>query len=117
MTTQQQNYTIDITLADENDHGVLANAELYLAGDLAGIALVGFTVWEGKDGKGPNVTFPARQYMKAGKKQTFSFVRAVTRADGKAMAKLRQMVLDAYDQANREALVDAGLDPDRAARE
>ena len=45
-----------------NPAGKLADAELHFSGGpLDGLKLVGFGVWERKQG-GRNVTFPARQY-------------------------------------------------------
>ena len=46
-----------------NPPGKLADAELHFSdGPLAGLKLIGFSVWERKSGNGRNVTFPARQY-------------------------------------------------------
>ena len=48
-----------------NPPGKLADAELHFDdGDLAGLKLVGFAVWERRSGGGRNVTFPARQYQR-----------------------------------------------------
>jgi hypothetical protein len=45
-----------------NPPGKLADAELHFSGGpLDGLKLIGFAVWERKNG-GRNVTFPARQY-------------------------------------------------------
>lgn len=46
-----------------NPPGKVADAELHFTeSPLAGLKLVGFAVWERKNG-GRNVTFPARQYL------------------------------------------------------
>ena len=45
--------------------GKLADAELIFeagSGPLSGLLLIGFAVWERRNGSGRNVTFPARQY-------------------------------------------------------
>jgi hypothetical protein len=43
--------------------GKLADAELHFnAGVLAGLKLIGVSVWERRSGGGWNVTFPARQF-------------------------------------------------------
>ena len=50
-----------------NPPGKLADAEVIFeadAGPLSGLKLIGFSVWERRDG-GKNVTFPARQYVAA----------------------------------------------------
>ena len=46
-----------------NEHGKpagkLADAEIhFIAGELAGLKLVGFAIWERRDGNGRSVTFP-----------------------------------------------------------
>ena len=49
-----------------NPPGKLADAEVIFeadAGPLSGLKLIGFSVWERRDG-GRNVTFPARQYLR-----------------------------------------------------
>ena len=39
--------------------GKLADAEIhFIAGELAGLKLVGFAIWERRDGNGRRVTFP-----------------------------------------------------------
>ena len=46
-----------------NTPGKLADAELHFDNDvMAGLKLVGFAIWERRDGSGRNVTFPARSY-------------------------------------------------------
>ena len=46
-----------------NPPGKLADAELHFTdGELDGLKLIGFAVWERRSGNGRNVTFPARQY-------------------------------------------------------
>ena len=46
-----------------NPAGKLADAELHFTeGELAGLKLMGFAVWERRNGPGRNVTFPARNY-------------------------------------------------------
>jgi prophage regulatory protein len=47
--------------------GKLADAEVhFLEGELAGLKLIGFGVWARRDGRGQNVTFPARQFTVVG---------------------------------------------------
>jgi len=62
--------------------GKLAETELHFdEGLLSGLRLVGFAIWEGRNGHGRNVTFPARQYSVHGKRRhtTRCFVRSTTR--------------------------------------
>ena len=41
--------------------GKLADAEIhFIGGELAGLKLVGFAIWERRDGNGRRVTFPGR---------------------------------------------------------
>ena len=60
-----------------NPPGKLADAEVIFeadAGPLSGLKLIGFSVWERRDG-GRNVTFPARQYSVNGERRSFALLR------------------------------------------
>jgi hypothetical protein len=58
--------------------GKLADAELHFTdGDLEGLRLVGFAVWEKRSGPGRNVTFPARAYSVNGERRSFALLRPV----------------------------------------
>jgi hypothetical protein len=75
--------------------GKLADAEIhFLEGDLAGLKLIGFGVWARRDGRGQNVTFPARQFTVVGERKNFSLLRAI--GDPKAQDRIRRLVLEAY---------------------
>jgi hypothetical protein len=75
--------------------GKLADAEIhFIGGDLAGLKLVGFAVWERRDGPGRNVTFPARQFVVHGDKRNFALLRAT--GDPNAQNHVRDLVLRAY---------------------
>jgi hypothetical protein len=77
-----------------NPPGKLAEAELHFtSGDLAGLRLVGFAVWERRGG-GRNVTFPARQYAVNGERRSFALLRPIT--DTTAQDRVRELVLQAY---------------------
>ena len=79
--------------------GKLADAEVIFesnAGPLSGLTLVGFAVWERRDG-GRNVTFPARQYSVNGARRNFLLLRSSNRAP-EAQEPLRQCILDAYSR-------------------
>ena len=79
--------------------GKLADAEVIFeadAGPLSGLKLIGFSVWERRDG-GRNVTFPARQYSVNGERRSFALLRP---ANGELSAQeaIRQCILDAYSR-------------------
>jgi hypothetical protein len=78
--------------------GKLAEAEVIFeagAGPLSGLKLIGFSVWERRDG-GRHVTFPARQYSVNGERRTFALLRPTT--DPGAQATIRDYILDAYSR-------------------
>ena len=78
--------------------GKLADAEVIFeadAGPLSGLKLVGFSVWERRDG-GRNVTFPARQYSVNGERRSYALLRA-SKDDRDAQA-IRDRILDAYSR-------------------
>ena len=77
--------------------GKLADAEVIFeadAGPLSGMKLVGFAVWERRDG-GRNVTFPARQYSVNGARRSFALLRPSTE-DRSSQDAIRDCILDAY---------------------
>jgi hypothetical protein len=87
-----------------NPPGKLADAELHFDdGPLAGLKLIGFSVWERKSGTGRNVTFPARQYSVNGERRSFALLRAVD--DGTAQERVRELVLQAYADWEAGAIV------------
>lgn len=85
--------------------GKLADAELHFTdGPLAGLKLLGFAVWERRNGSGRNVTFPSRQYSVNGERRSFALLRALT--DVKAQDHVRDLVLSAYARFEAEAVDD-----------
>ena len=73
----------------------LADVELHFTGgELDGLKLIGFAIWERRDGKGRNVTFPARQFTVGGDKRSFSLLRYVD--NPVAQDRLRDFLLQAY---------------------
>ena len=77
--------------------GKLAEAEIHFEdGYLDGLKLVGFAVWEGRNGKARNVTFPARQYSVNGERRSFALLRPVT--DTTAQDRIRDLILQAYQE-------------------
>ena len=78
-----------------NPPGKLAEAEIHFEdGHFQGLKLVGFAVWERRNGTGRNVTFPARQYSVNGERRSFSLLRPI--ADATAQDRVRDLILQAY---------------------
>ena len=78
--------------------GKLADAEVIFeadAGPLSGLKLIGFSVWERRDG-GKNVTFPARQFSVNGERRSYALLRP-SKDDRDAQA-IRDCILDAYSR-------------------
>jgi hypothetical protein len=76
------------TCARCDGHGVLVGAN-----PLAGLKLVGFSVWE-RHGSGRNVTFPARSYAIHGERHAFALLRPIV--DTAAQERVRLQILDAF---------------------
>jgi hypothetical protein len=75
--------------------GKLADAELhFIDGELDGLKLIGFSIWERRGGGGRNVTFPARQYAVNGERRSFALLRPI--ADVAAQSRVRDLILQAY---------------------
>ena len=78
-----------------NPAGKLADAELHFTdGELDGLKLIGFSIWERRGGNGRNVTFPARQYAVNGERRSFALLRPIVDKD--AQNRVRDLVLQAY---------------------
>ena len=94
---------VKITPNDKgNPVGKLADAELhFIDGELDGLKLIGFGIWERRGGNGRNVTFPARQYAVNGERRSFALLRPI--ADTAAQERVRELVLEAYAEYEREA--------------
>ena len=97
--------TVKITPNDKgNPPGKLADAELHFTeGPLAGLKLIGFTVWERRDGAGRNVTFPARSYSINGERRSFALLRPIV--DTATQTKLRDIILDAFQEYEERTAV------------
>jgi hypothetical protein len=95
-----------ITPTDKNTlPGKLAEAEIHFTeGVLDGLKLIGFTVWERRTGNGRNVTFPARSYSVNGERRSFALLRPAA-GDITAQDRLREMILEAYDEFEEKAAV------------
>jgi len=87
-----------------NPPGKLAEAELHFTeGPLAGLRLVGFSVWERRGGGGRNVTFPARSYSVNGERRSYALLRPIT--DATAQNAVRDLVLEAYQEFEERAAI------------
>ena len=96
---------VKITANEKNNPpGKLADVELHFTeGVLAGLKLIGFTVWERRTGGGRNVTFPARQYSVNGDRRSFTLLRPIT--DSTAQDALRELILATYAEFEEKAAV------------
>lgn len=75
--------------------GKLADAEIHFdGGDLDGLKLVGFAVWQRRDGQGQNVSFPSRQFTVHGERRSFSLLRWIAKRN--AQERLENLLLKAY---------------------
>jgi hypothetical protein len=84
--------------------GKLAEAEIHFdEGCMGGLKLVGFAVWERRNGAGRNVTFPARSYSVNGERRSFALLRPV--ADATAQDRLRDLILQAYQEHEEKLAV------------
>ena len=94
---------VKITPNDKgNPPGKLAEAELHFtSGELDGLKLIGFAVWERRGGNGRNVTFPARQYAVNGERRSFALLRPIS--DTSAQERVRQLVLEAFAEYEERA--------------
>jgi hypothetical protein len=97
--------TVKITPNEKgNPPGKLGDAELHFTeGPLDGLKLIGFSIWERKNGSGRNVTFPARQYVVNGEKRSFALLRPIL--DNAAQNVLRGLILDAFQEFEERAAV------------
>ena len=95
--------TVKITPNDKgNPPGKLADAELHFTdGELDGLKLIGFSIWERRTGGGRNVTFPARTYAVNGERRSFALLRPI--ADASAQERIRELVLEAYAEYEDKA--------------
>ena len=85
--------------------GKLADAEVHFTdGELEGLRLLGFAVWERRNGTGRNVTFPARTYSVNGERRSFALLRPVN-DNAATPTRVRDLVLQAYADYESRAAV------------
>ena len=100
--------TVKITPNDRgNPASKLADAELHFGGEspLAGLKLIGFSIWERRGGNGRNVTFPARSYAINGERRSFALLRPIV--DTTAQNAVREAILEAFAQYEETVAVGA----------
>lgn len=86
-------------------HGKLADVEVHFnEGALDGLRLLGFSVWERRNGPGRNVLFPARTYSVNGERRNFALLRPIG-TDSASQNAIRDMVLQAYAEFEAQAAV------------
>jgi len=77
-----------------NPTGKLADAELHFGeGPLDGLKLVGFAIWERRDGR-RYVTLPTRKYSVNGEHRSFALLRST--GEPASQDRLREAILEAY---------------------
>ncbi len=98
---------VKITPNDKgNPPGKLADAELHFTdGELDGLKLIGFSIWERRGGNGRSVTFPARSYAVNGERRSSALLRPTT--DTSAQERVRELVLQAYAEYEDETASEA----------
>jgi hypothetical protein len=94
-----------IPLEKKTQDNLLAGAELHFEesdGPLAGLKLIGFSIWErrGGDPTMRNVTFPARKYQVKGEARAFALLRP--QRDVQAQEPIRRMILATFATYERE---------------
>jgi hypothetical protein len=95
-----------------NPAGKLADVELHFGGrsPLAGLKLIGFSIWERRRGRGRNVLFPARLYAVNGERRSFALLRPIV--DSTAQDTIRDRILDAYAEYEQRAAADDAKRPE-----
>jgi hypothetical protein len=102
---KERDMVVKITPNDKGTPpGKLAEAEIHFEdGYLNGLKLVGFAVWERRNGQGRNVTFPARQYSVNGERRSFALLRPIV--DTTAQDRVRDLILQAYQEHEEKMAV------------
>jgi hypothetical protein len=97
---------VRITVNEKNiPAGKLADAELHFTeGALQGLKLLGFSIWDRKNGTGRSVSFPARNYTSnGGERRSFLLLRPL--GELAAQERLRDAILQAYAEFEARASV------------
>jgi hypothetical protein len=85
-----------------NPPGKLADVELYFTeGELEGLKLIGFAIWERRTSAGRNVTFPARQDSVNGERRSFALLRP-SLDNGEGQQRITSLILEEYSKHETE---------------
>jgi hypothetical protein len=103
--TANANVTVKFVVNEKGTPpGKLADAELHFNdGVLAGLKLIGFSVWERQSGGGRNVTFPARQYSVNGERRSFALLRPIVDIAAQLARQQQLELLDVREENARLA--------------
>jgi hypothetical protein len=78
----------------------LADVELHFrGGELDGLKLTGFAIWQRRDRNGCDVTFPSREFTVDGRRRRYSLLRAIS--DPAAQDRVRDLVLRVYAEVQQ----------------
>ncbi len=105
-TKRTEMVSVRITPNDKGSPvGKLADAEVVFesgAGPFNGLKLMGFAIWERRNGAGRNVTFPARQYSVNGERRSYALLRP-SKDDFSGQEAVRDLILDAFAAVEPQA--------------
>jgi hypothetical protein len=94
---------VQFTDKENGPERLVCEAEILFdeAGPLAGMKLVGFSLWKSPEGE-VYVTFPSRAFGVGGERRFFDYLRSIegSAADGK---RVKAWILDEYRQNTRAA--------------
>ena len=81
---------------------LVTEAELHFDdGPLAGMRLVGFSLWRSTEGE-LYVTFPSRAFGAGSERRYFEYLRAID-SDAETVKRVKAWILDEYRKAGEEA--------------
>lgn len=86
---------VEFTQRENGPERLVSEAEVvFLDGPLAGMKLVGFSLWQGADGE-TYVTFPSRAFGAGSERRYFDFLRSSAGEAGD-VKRVKAWILDAY---------------------
>lgn len=88
-----------IILSEQGPAGKVADAELHFeTGPLAGLKLIGFSIWQSRTAIGLNVTFPARQYTVNRERRSFALLRPRNLETQADPDRLKRLIVEAFEE-------------------
>jgi len=83
---------------------LVCEAELVFEDDgpLAGLKLVGFSLWRSPEGE-VYVTFPSRAFGTGSERRYFEYVRTIETGDAESRQKLKTWIVEAFAARSRAA--------------